>query len=145
MNESTGVQMKKISAITILAVLIVKPAFAMSDSDKLIIGTAIAMGFASLFSSQKQQPQRFNPSLDSRDSYRDTGLRALGKNPMVQWEINDNPDMVCRMRQQVDGRYFDQDGCSFWSRSLSTCTVVTKSTTNHMTLGRLFLACQNGG
>lgn len=133
--------MKKLITAALLIAVAAKPALAMSDLDKALAGLLIGIGVAAV----AQKAQRVNAPTATNDYYEDKGVRALGKSPNVKWEIHENPLEVCRQRDMVAGRYFDTDGCASWSASLDSCTVVTKRSTNHMTLGRLFLACQKGG
>ncbi len=133
--------MKKLITAALLIAVTAKPALAMSDLDKALAGLLIGIGVAAV----AQKAQRVNAPTATNDYYEDKGVRALGKSPNVKWEIHENPLEVCRQRDMVAGHYFDTDGCASWSVSLDSCTVVTKRSTNHMTLGRLFLACQKGG
>ncbi len=65
--------------------------------------------------------------------------------PVVQWLVKPEAPDHCAQVQGHDGFAIWQEGCVYWSRAQSTCTIVTTGRTTHSQVGRLFLLCLSGG
>jgi hypothetical protein len=65
--------------------------------------------------------------------------------PVVQWVLKPDAPGHCAQIQDHDGFAVWQEGCVYWSRAQSTCTIVTTGRTTHSQIGRLFLLCLSGG
>lgn len=64
--------------------------------------------------------------------------------PIVSWLIKPNAQTYCEQAQPKDGFYSRQEGCVYWERKSSTCTIVTTNNTTHSQLGHLFVHCMQG-
>lgn len=65
--------------------------------------------------------------------------------PAVSWLVRPDAAQYCEQINGQDGAAVWHEGCVAWSRSASTCTIVTTGKTTHSQLGRLFLACLSAG
>ena len=65
--------------------------------------------------------------------------------PMVLWSVQPDAPVHCGKVKEHDGFAVWQEGCVYWSRAQSTCTIVTTGRTTHSQVGRLFLLCLSGG
>lgn len=65
--------------------------------------------------------------------------------PAVSWEIRADAATHCASVGDHDGYGVWREGCVFWRKSLSTCTIVTSRRTSHSLMGRLFLLCLQAG
>lgn len=65
--------------------------------------------------------------------------------PVVNWLIRPDPLVHCGQIKGHDGFAVWHEGCVYWSRAQSSCTIVTTNRTTHSLLGRLFLLCLSGG
>ncbi len=65
--------------------------------------------------------------------------------PVVLWLTRPDAPMYCEQIKEHDGFAVWQEGCVYWSRAESSCTIVTTARTSHSQLGRLFLLCVNAG
>jgi NAD(P)H-nitrite reductase large subunit len=64
--------------------------------------------------------------------------------PIVSWLIKPNAQTYCEQAQPKDGFYSRQEGCVYWARKSSTCTIITTNNTTHSQLGHLFVHCMLG-
>ena len=65
--------------------------------------------------------------------------------PAVAWEIKANPASYCQGVAEQDGHAVWKEGCVYWNKAKSSCTVVTGQKTSHSLLGHLFLLCLQAG
>jgi hypothetical protein len=65
--------------------------------------------------------------------------------PMVFWSVQPDASAHCGQIKEHDGFAVWQEGCVYWSRAQSSCTIVTTGRTTHSQVGRLFLLCLNAG
>lgn len=67
------------------------------------------------------------------------------KQPSVTWLVRPDAPQYCEQIADQEGTAVWREGCVSWSKSASTCTLVTTGKTTHSQLGRLFLVCLNAG
>jgi hypothetical protein len=65
--------------------------------------------------------------------------------PVVQWQMRADAPEYCAQIKAMDGFAVWQEGCVYWVRSPSACTIVTTGRTTHSQVGRLFLLCLSAG
>lgn len=65
--------------------------------------------------------------------------------PVVQWLTRPDAPLHCEQIKEHDGFAVWQEGCVYWSRAQSSCTIVTTGRTSHSQVGRLFLLCLTAG
>lgn len=65
--------------------------------------------------------------------------------PVVNWLTRPDAPVHCEQIKEHDGFAVWQEGCVYWSRAQSSCTIVTTGRTTHSQVGRLFLLCLSGG
>jgi hypothetical protein len=65
--------------------------------------------------------------------------------PVVNWLTRPDAPVHCEQVKVHDGFAVWQEGCVYWSRAQSSCTIVTTGRTTHSQLGRLFLLCLRAG
>ena len=70
--------------------------------------------------------------------------KRLIPEPTVNWVVNPDAQSYCEQAQPKDGFYSRQEGCVYWVRKSSTCTIVTTNTTTHSQLGHLLVHCMQG-
>jgi hypothetical protein len=63
------------------------------------------------------------------------------KEPVVSWLVRSDAQSFCEQAQPKDGFYARPEGCVYWYRKTSSCTIVTTNNTTHSQLGHLFLRC----
>lgn len=82
-----------------------------------------------------------------KDPFHDNGKRALGPAPVINWEKSQNPHAECKSFTGRDGEFYTDGGCSVWTSSQESpkCSIYTKPVTTNKVLGRLYVACQQGG
>ncbi len=61
--------------------------------------------------------------------------------PLTSWVVQADPQAFCDAAQPKDGMATRPEGCVFWLRKDSRCTIVTTGSTTHSQLGHLFLQC----
>ena len=64
--------------------------------------------------------------------------------PVVRWLIRSDAETFCEKAEPKDGFRARPEGCVYWQRQSSTCTIVTTNTTTHSQLGHLFVHCMKG-
>lgn len=64
--------------------------------------------------------------------------------PIVSWLIKPDAQTYCEQAQPKDGFHSRPEGCVYWSRKSSSCTIVTTNRTTHSQLGHLFVRCMQG-
>jgi hypothetical protein len=64
--------------------------------------------------------------------------------PVVSWLVRPDAQTYCEQVQPKDGHYSRQEGCVYWHRKSSTCTIVTTNNTTHSQLGHLLVHCMQG-
>ena len=64
--------------------------------------------------------------------------------PVVNWLVKPDAQTYCETVQPKDGFHARPEGCVYWERSSSTCTIVTTNNTTHSQLGHLFVRCLRG-
>lgn len=65
--------------------------------------------------------------------------------PTVSWEVRDDAVTHCAGIQGHDGFAVWRQGCVYWQKAQSACTIVTTGSTSHSLMGRLFLLCLTAG
>ncbi len=65
--------------------------------------------------------------------------------PVVSWLVRPDAAQYCGQVKDQDGFAVWQEGCAYWSKTKSSCTIVTTNQTTHSQMGRLFLLCLRTG
>lgn len=66
------------------------------------------------------------------------------KEPVVSWVVRPDAQSFCEMAEPKDGFHARPEGCVYWYRKTSSCTIVTTNNTTHSQLGHLFVRCMQG-
>jgi hypothetical protein len=95
------------------------------------------LGIAFLWSSQAQADSLLDFALFNPPG---AAKRQIPE-PTVNWLVKPNAQTYCGEIQAKDGFYSRQEGCVYWQRKSSTCTIVTTNNTTHSQLGHLLVHC----
>lgn len=66
------------------------------------------------------------------------------KEPVVSWVVRPDAQSFCEQAEPKDGFHARSEGCVYWYRKTSSCTIVTTNNTTHSQLGHLFVRCMQG-
>lgn len=66
------------------------------------------------------------------------------KEPVVSWVVRPDAQSFCEQVEPKDGFHARPEGCVYWYRKTSSCTIVTTNNTTHSQLGHLFVRCMQG-
>jgi hypothetical protein len=64
--------------------------------------------------------------------------------PVVTWLVRPDAETYCAKATPKDGYHARPEGCMFYNKQASSCTIVTTNSTTHSQLGHLFLQCIQG-
>lgn len=64
--------------------------------------------------------------------------------PVVTWLVRPDAQTFCETAEPKDGFHARSEGCVYWHRKTSSCTLVTTNNTTHSQLGHLFVRCMQG-
>lgn len=65
--------------------------------------------------------------------------------PTVAWEVRADAASHCERQAGHDGFAVWAQGCVYWHKTQTACTIVTTGQTSHALMGRLFLLCLTAG
>lgn len=71
--------------------------------------------------------------------------RQMLARPAVSWEVRADAATHCASVSDHDGYGVWREGCVYWRKSMSSCTIVTTGRTSHSLMGRLFMLCLQAG
>ena len=61
--------------------------------------------------------------------------------PVVTWLVRPDAETYCAQATPKDGYHARPEGCVYFNKQASSCTIVTTNSTTHSQLGHLFVHC----
>lgn len=98
------------------------------------------LGFALLISAHAHA----DPLLDFTLFNPPTAAQRKIVEPVVTWLVRPDAQTFCAQATPKDGYHSRPEGCVYFNKQASSCTIVTTNSTTHSLLGHLFVHCIQG-